>query len=231
MTRTGDISGLASVDYFVIGSGTNPADAADFGGTLPAGTVNFAASETTKTLTISISGDTLVEKSEGFRVTLANPSVGTVLATSVAAGLIQSDDASVSIAATNTTQAEGQSGPTAFTFTVTRTGDTSGSASVTFAVTGSGANPANLDDFGGTLPSGTVSFAVGATTQTLTIFVSGDTVVERGEGFRVTLSNPSLGTVVATAIAAGLIQNDDVAASISAAEAVFARLPSWIDSI
>lgn len=50
-----------------------------------------------------------------------------VLGASTASGLIQNDDnASLAIAATDATKAEGHSGTTAFTFTVTRTGATNG---------------------------------------------------------------------------------------------------------
>ena len=99
--------------------------------------------------------------------------------------------ATVAIAASNASQAEGHNGNTPFTFTVTRTGDTSGTSSLNFAVTGSGIHPADATDFGGTLPSGTVSFAVGEASQTITINVSGDTTVESDESFTVTLSPPT----------------------------------------
>src|SRR5690606_20167915 len=50
ITRTGGLS-AASVQWSVGGVGDNPADAADFGGVFPSGTVSFAAGETTKTFT------------------------------------------------------------------------------------------------------------------------------------------------------------------------------------
>ena len=117
----------------------------------------------------------------------------------------------VTIAATNVSQTEGNSGTKAFTFTVTRDGDTTSVSSAAWAVTGSGANAANAADFGGTLPTGTVSFAAGQTTsEVITVNVSGDTTVEPDEGFTVTLSNPTNATLT-TATATGTIQNDDVA--------------------
>jgi len=108
-------------------------------------------------------GDTLVESDEAFTVTLSNPSVGAVLGTASANGVIRNDDASLSIAATSADKAEGQSGTTPFTFTVTRTGDTSGAASASWAVTGAAVN--GTDFTGGVLPSGTVSFAAGETSR------------------------------------------------------------------
>ena len=103
---------------------------------------------------------------------------------------------------------EGNAGNTAFTFRVTRTGNTSGSASANYATTGSGANPANATDFGGSFPSGTVSFAAGETTRDITVNVSGDTDVEPDETFTVTLSSP-VNATIGTATATGTIQNDD----------------------
>ena len=117
---------------------------------------------------------------------------------------------SLSIAAANASLDEGNSGSTAFTFTVTRTGSTTGASTASYAVTGSGANPAAAADFtGGVLPTGTVSFAAGETSKTITVNVAGDSTVEPGEDFTVTLSNPSAGTVIGTAAATGTILNDD----------------------
>ncbi|WP_238368369.1 ExeM/NucH family extracellular endonuclease [Mesobacterium pallidum] len=99
---------------------------------------------------------------------------------------------------------EGEAGATDFTFTVTRSGDTSGAGTVDWAVSGD----VDAADFGGTLPSGTASFAAGETETTVTIQVSGDTDDEGDEDFTVTLSNPTNGAI-AGASAAGRIVNDD----------------------
>ncbi len=114
----------------------------------------------------------------------------------------------VTIADTPTNN-EGNAGNTAFTFTVTRTASCV-AASVDYAVTGTGANPADAADFGGVLPSGTANFASGATTATITINVSGDTTVEMDETFLVTLSNPAGVALGATTTDTGTITNDDV---------------------
>ncbi|MFP3700773.1 Calx-beta domain-containing protein, partial [Burkholderia sp. SIMBA_013] len=76
ITRRGDTSGATSVKWQVDTTGLSGslADAADFGGTLPSGTVTFAAGETSKTITVPISGDRQVEGNEQFRVLLFSPS-------------------------------------------------------------------------------------------------------------------------------------------------------------
>ena len=204
VTRTGNVSGTATVDYAVTGSGASPADAADFGGTLPSGGMSFATGETTKTITVQVRGDTNFEPDEGFTVTLSN-ATGVVLATPTAAGTIRNDDPALAIAAADAAKSEGNTGSTAFTFTVTRTGLTTGPTTVNYSVAGTGANPADAADFGGTLPSGVVSFAAGETSKTITVNVSGDMTVELDEGFSVTLSNASGGAQITTATA---VRND-----------------------
>lgn len=111
----------------------------------------------------------------------------------------------LAIAPTDAVKAEGDAGNTSFTFTITRTGDTTGATSVDFAVSGD----ADAADFGGTLPSGTVNFAANDTSQVVTVNVSGDTDSETDESFTVTLSNPTGGATITTATANGTIQNDD----------------------
>jgi hypothetical protein len=115
----------------------------------------------------------------------------------------------LAIVALNADQAEGNSGSKAFTFTVNRTGDTAGVSSAAWTVTGSGINPANAEDFSGSIfASGTVNFATGDASKTITVNINGDTTIESDEGFIVTLSNPS-GATVATNVASGTIRNDD----------------------
>ena len=220
VTRSGDVSGTTDVAYAVTGSGADAADATDFGGALPSGTVSFAAGETSKVLTIDVSGDADMEADEGFTVTLSNPSGGALITTASAQGTIENDDTELAISATDAVKPEGDAGTTAFTFTVTRSGDVSGTTDVAYAVTGSGADAADATDFGGALPSGTVSLAAGETSKVLTIDVSGDADMEADEGFTVTLSNPSDGALITTASAAGTIENDDTELAISATDAV-----------
>jgi gliding motility-associated-like protein/uncharacterized repeat protein (TIGR01451 family) len=106
--------------------------------------------------------------------------------------------------------AEGNSGATAFVFTVNRTGDTSGTASANYAITGSGANPANAVDFSnGLFPSGTANFLTGSASTTITVNINGDIAIELNETFTVTLSVPSAGATIGTATAIGTIINDD----------------------
>ncbi len=92
VTRVGDPSVATSVDFAVSGTGANPVDAADFGGAFPSGTVNFGIGDVTKTITVQATGDTSLEPSETFAVTLSNPS-NALLVTPSATGTILTDDA------------------------------------------------------------------------------------------------------------------------------------------
>ncbi len=214
VTRTGYLNNPSSVSWAVTGSGANPANAADFsGGAFPSGTVNFpAGSSASQTITVNVNGDTDFEPDEGFTVTLSNP-VNANITTATASGTILNDDAepvpNVAISGSPALN-EGNSGPKPFTFTVTRTGYLNNPSSVSWAVTGSGANPANAADFsGGAFPSGTVNFPAGSSaSQTITVNVNGDTDFEPDEGFTVTLSNP-VNANITTATASGTILNDD----------------------
>lgn len=105
----------------------------------------------------------------------------------------------VNIGLTNTTPTPGDP---VFTFTVTRTGDTSGASSVGYAVTGVGTNPlVSADVPSGTLPVGQVSFAPGQISQTFTVDVLGGFTPQNPETFEVTLLAPSAGTEIGGASA------------------------------
>src|SRR5262249_49628947 len=83
---------------------------------------------------------------------------------------VSSSFTTLAIAAINASKAEGNTGSTPFTFTVTRSGDTTGASSATYTVSGSGANAADATDFtGAALPTGTVSFAAGEASKLVTI--------------------------------------------------------------
>jgi ELWxxDGT repeat protein len=214
VTRSVNTTGSNNVNWAVTGSGSNPSNASDFAGSvLPSGTVSFAPGESSKVITVNVQGDTTVEPNENFTVTLSNATNGATITTATATGTIQNDDVAVptlAIAATNANQTEGNSGSKAFTFTVTRSVNTTGTNNVNWTVTGSGTNPANAADFvGSVLPSGTVSFALGETSKVITVNVQGDTTVEPNENFTVTLSNATNGATITTATATGTINNDD----------------------
>ena len=132
-------------------------------------------------------------------------------------------DQTFTVAAQDARLPEGDDGETAFTFTVTRSGDTAAAAEIGWSVTGAdgrGTAPANAQDFaGGTLPSGTVSFAPGQTSRSITVSVAGDTDGETHERFAVALGTLPQGAAFAGRTAHGVILTDDAAFSIGPAQA------------
>ncbi len=114
--------------------------------------------------------------------------------------------ASLSISPPSIAEADASSGFTTYTYTVTRSYDLSGTSSVNFTVIGNAGSPAPASDFdGGVYPSGTLTFAPGVATQTITINVQGGLNLSQDQTFAVTLKNVS-GAVLAAATASGTIE-------------------------
>ncbi|HEX8911731.1 MAG TPA: NPCBM/NEW2 domain-containing protein [Humisphaera sp.] len=206
-------SGTRTMTFTVTRSsplGTTSVNWATAAGTATAGTdyvtasgqVLFLAGETTKTVAVTVKGDTTTEANETLSVNLGNPVDG-VLGRATAVGTIVDDD-TPAISINDVSAAEGKSGTTALTFTISRT-KTSGASSVKWA-TANGTATAGSDY---AAAGGTVSFSSGQATKTVSVTVTGDTAVEPDERFYVNLSQPTGGTV-ADAQGVGTIVNDDI---------------------
>jgi len=211
-----------TISWTVSGSGTHMADGADFGGLAPSGSTSFAAGETIQILTIAVTGDTIVEPDEGFKVALSNQSSGLALGIAAATGIIQNDDsATVTIAAVTPAQAEGDGGATVFAFEISLSQAAVGGETIAWSVSGAGAHPADAGDFGDASSSGAVTFAPGQASAIVSISVSGDTMAELDESFAVELSSPSSGLTLGTSTAVAAILNDDTpVVSIAGAAAI-----------
>ncbi|MEP6524884.1 DUF4347 domain-containing protein, partial [Microcoleus vaginatus DQ-U2] len=116
------------------------------------------------------------------------------------------------------TLTEGNEGTTAATFTVTRSGCTELASTIDYAIAGSATNASDYNNIGGTsgatAATGTINFAAGETSKTITLDVLGDAAIETNETLEVTLSNPSKldsTPTIATATATTTITNDDTA--------------------
>ena len=105
--------------------------------------------------------------------------------------------------------AEGNTGDkNALTFVVTKSGSTGKRVTVQYAATA--ASTAGAGDYQPATASGTLSFAPGATTQTITVTITGDYTPEPDETIIIELSNAVNG-MITTATATGTITDDDVA--------------------
>lgn len=176
------------------------------------GSLQFAAGETSKTLTVNIVGDLILEPDEAFSVYLSSPTGGTVIGDMRGSGVILNDDSGstpvLSIADASVT--EGNSGTTPAVFTVILSPPSTTVVGVSWeTLDGTAAEP---DDY--VTASGSLSFAPGETSKTLSVDVVGDTEIEPNESFSVQLSSPS-GAAIGDGTGLGTIQTDDVASVLS----------------
>jgi len=173
------------------------------------GTVAFTAGTTTQTIPVAVNGDLLDEPNETFFVNLSNPTNATI-AGNQGQGTINDDDPAPLISINDVTVTEGNTGAINANFTVTLSAASGQQVTVNY-VTADGTATAGSDYMAG---SGTVTFAAGTTTQTVTIVVNGDVIDEPNETLFVNLSNPTNATI-ADNQGQGTITDDDPAPSIS----------------
>lgn len=167
------------------------------------GTLTIPAGQTSGTITVLVNGDEVGEPHETFFVNLSNPTNGAI-ARGQAVGTILDDEPQISIVGLSAT--EGNSGTKEFTFVVTLSvASPHASVTVDYATASNTATTAD-DDY--TAASGTLTFAPGETSKTITVLVNGDQRVEFDEFFLVNLSNPT-NAQLSNSQAWGTILSDD----------------------
>lgn len=211
VTRSGGSLGVVGATWTLDLSGTAAAD--DFTTTPQTGTISFADGQTTATVTINVAGDVTVETNETFFVNLTAPTGGATIGDAQGIGTINNDDSPPvgTLSINDVAVVEGNAGTTNLIFTVTRSAGSFGAVGATWTVANGTTNAA---DFSGAL-SGTVSFADGETTATITVAVAGDTAFETNETFTVNLSSPTGGATITDISGAGTVTNDDAAPAIA----------------
>ncbi|MCZ8067601.1 MAG: beta strand repeat-containing protein [Microcystis sp.] len=176
--------------------------------TTTSGTLTFAPGATSQTIAIPIVGNILNEPDETFSLRLSN-AIGAVITDDSATVTITNDDPILRLSIANITVNEGNSGMSNAILTVTLSSATTEPITVNYA-TSNGTAIAGSDY---TATSGTLTFAPGATSQTIAIPIVGDTLWENDETFFVNLSNPSNGAIVDN-FATVTITNDEPTLSI-----------------
>ena len=222
VTKTGSTTQSATVGYsFTDGTAktTGTGDLLDYAGT--AGTLTFAANETTKTITVTINDDGVYEGAESFNVNLSNAS-GATISDNLGVGTIKDDGTGGNSQPGNTDPSTLDDDRPSFaindvtvneaagtmTFTVTKTGSTTQSATVGYSFTDGTAKTTgtgDLLDYAGT--AGTLTFAANETTKTITVTINDDGVYEGAESFNVNLSNAS-GATISDNLGVGTIKDD-----------------------
>ncbi len=171
------------------------------------GTLTFNPSDTAKTITVLVNGDTTFEQNETFFVNLTSP-VNASISDTQGVGTITNDDAAPAtptLFINDVSVAEGDSGTSTATFTVTLTPTSSSTVTVNYATANGSATIAGNDYQSA---SGQLTFNPGDTTKTIDVTINGDTLVEPDENFTVGLSGAS-GAGIGTPSGTGTIQNDD----------------------
>jgi hypothetical protein len=168
------------------------------------GTLTFAPGQTTKTITVPVIGDRLVEPNETFVVNLSSPTNANI-ADGQAVGTITDDEPRISIS--DVTKSEGKKNQTTlFTFTVTLSAAYDQAVTMSYRTVNGTATTGDNDYVAKT---GTLTFAPGETTKTITIEVKGDNKKEADEYFYLDLFGLSSNALFTKTRGVGTILNDD----------------------
>ncbi|MEH1938900.1 MAG: Calx-beta domain-containing protein [Nostoc sp.] len=192
-------------------------------------TISFTAGATgsnlTKLITFTINPDDLPENAETVVLnfgTLTGADLGTITETTLTIAANDSIQYAISSATSNLT--EGNSGTQAVTFTVTRSGGIGVASTIDYVFGGTATFGSDYNNIqvtgGGTAASGTLSFAVGEKTKTITADVLSDNIFELDEDITVNLNNPNLtaapaNSTITNSSATVNISNDDNQPTIS----------------
>lgn len=191
-----------TVDYQVAG-GTAIGSGFDY--TLTDGTLTFAQGETSQTIAVTNVDDSLDEPDETAVVTLSNPNNATLGSLTVHTYTILDNDGlpTVTFALASSSAAELV---TQAIIEVTLSAPSELTAKVDFAVTGGTGIGAGIDY---TLTAGTLTFVPGDVSESLTITVLDDALVEPDESVVVALSDPINATLGGLATHTYIIRDND----------------------
>jgi large repetitive protein len=165
------------------------------------GTLTIPAGQTSGTITVWVNGDRLAEASETFAVNLSAPTNATI-ADGTGVGTIVDDEPRISIGDTPVT--EGNAGSTSATFTVTLSAAYDVNVTVNYS-TADGTATAGSDY---QAASGTLTFAPGEISKTVTVQVIGDRLAEANEAFFINLSSPT-NAVITDGQGVGTVVDDE----------------------
>ena len=211
VSRTGGLADGVTIAFATSAGTATPGD--DYVQT--SGVLTFAGGETSKTFTISLVKDNLVEPNETVNLTLSNPGGGATLGSPATAVLtIVSQDQAGIIEFSATTYSVGEAAGSAV-IVVTRHDGTAAGATVSYATSDGTAKAP--DDYATT--TGTLTFGAGVSSLTFTIPIVNDTEGEGSETVNLTLSNAGGGaTLGARKTAVLTIVDDESIVQFAAAE-------------
>jgi hypothetical protein len=208
-TRTGFTGAALTVNYTVGGTATSGSDFSAIGTS-----VVIPASQASATQTVNVLDDPDVEGNETVIATLASGTGYTIGAPSAATVTIQDDDvANVTVAATDATAGEPQTGAGSGTFTVSRTGPTTSPMTVNFTVGGTASSGSDYTALGTS-----VVIPAAQASATVTVNVLDDPAVEGDETVVLTLAAGTVYAVGTPGAATVTIQDDDATVTVAATD-------------
>ena len=167
------------------------------------GTLIFTAGQTSKTVTVTVNGDSIDEVDESFVLNLATI-VGASFISSQGFATILDNDTTRRISIDDTAVLEGNSGTTNAVFTVTLSSASALPVSVDWFTSNN--NAVSPDDYAADFD--TLVFNPGETTKTIAVAVASDNIVEGNESFFVNLTAASNG-LITNGSGQALILDDD----------------------
>jgi hypothetical protein len=201
-TFTVSLSGASGATVTVNYATVNGTAAAGSDYQANSGSLTFDPGQTSRTVTVLVNGDRLGEANETFSVNLSSPSNAVIL-DGEGVGTIVDDEPRI-ISFHDVSGPEGHSGTTPWTFTVNLSAASDAPVTVDFA-TQDGTAIAGQDYLAA---SGTLTFAPGKTSKTITVQVIGNDVVEGDDTFFVNLSGAT-NALIADGQAVGTIEDDE----------------------
>ena len=191
--------------------------------------VTIPAGASLASFTVDVVGDMTFEGNETFFASVTNVSSNAVVLDGQGQATIVNDDAPPgggtfpSLTIDDVTHAEGDSGTTAYVFTVTLSPATNAMVTLNYA-TASGTAAAN-SDYQPT--SGTLTFKNGQTVKQVTVRVNGDTTSEPDETFTLQLAN-AVNATIGDAVGVGTIEDDDNAPPVADPQSVTVQEDNWV---
>ena len=178
-------------------------------------TLAFSPGQTSKTITVSTISDSVYELNELFYMNLSSATGGASIADASGNLTINNNDTGPSFTINNVTASEGNN----LTFTVTKSGSTEVGHSVNYAT----ANNSAVAGSDYTSKSGTLTFAQGQSSRTITVATTNDGTYENNETLRVNLSAATNGATIADSQGVGTITNNGAAPSFWITDATVAE--------
>ncbi len=190
--NTADLTATAGIDYLAA-----------------QGTLTFAPGQTQQTVTVTVLGSNIPQPTKQFALVLSNP-VNTTISTPQATATITNTVAGPNISITNAQVVKPHTGTTPMTFTVTLSQPSAQIVTVSYAT----ADGTAIADTNYVPTTGTLTFAPGTTTQTITVPVIGNATPGPSKTFMVMLNGAS-NALIANPTATGTIVDQDTMPNIS----------------